>query len=505
MRYSLVFSLCLTLAGGARAQLRPFGDVHAIVGARIEIGDGRVIEKGTVLIRDGLIEALGPDLAVPPDAEVLKGDGLTVFPGFVDAFLTKGLKLPDSQPNQDVPPDTGSEAPASMRTANRKGVRPELRAADFFVLTEADLTPIRKAGFTTALVSPSGATINGVAALVNLSGLPKRECIVRSAVTMDFAFHTPTEGRSFGGGSGYPGTLLGIFAHIRQTLMDARYYRLLKTAFENGGPRRPPADESLAALLPALDGAMPVLFEADAENDVDRAVRLADEFGLRPILCGGLEAWKHAPLLVKHQVPVLLSLDFGDEPKLPGQKPPQETKQDAKEEKKEAKPAPGEKPPTTPATKPEDKKEEDEDEFMPEAARKERHRKWEEKVANAGQLNKAGVLFAFTTKGVKDTTTFWENLRRAVKEGLPREAALKALTLNPAKIFGVERQMGTIEAGKIADLVVMQGDFSDAKAKVKFVFVDGKKFDVERESPPAPARPPGSPMEGDDRLGRGDR
>src|SRR5438046_7512 len=103
---------CLCVASGtARAQERPFGDVYAIVGARIEVGNGRVIEKGTVLLRDGLIEAVGTEVPLSPDAEVIQGDGLVVFPGFIDAFTSKGLNLPDAEPNQDVTPDTRADAP----------------------------------------------------------------------------------------------------------------------------------------------------------------------------------------------------------------------------------------------------------------------------------------------------------------------------------------------------------------------------------------------------------
>ena len=109
-----IIALPLAACGVAKAQLRPFGDAAAIVGARIEVGDGRVIQKGTVLVRDGLIEAVGADLTVPPDAEVIPGEGLIVFPGFIDAWWPKGLKLPDAQPNQDVAPDTAESVDSNF-------------------------------------------------------------------------------------------------------------------------------------------------------------------------------------------------------------------------------------------------------------------------------------------------------------------------------------------------------------------------------------------------------
>src|SRR5579859_2826547 len=116
--------LLLTLAVpyAAHAQDPPVTGVYAIVGAKIEVGDGRVIDKGTILIRDGLIVGVGPKLTVPPDAEVIKGDGLTVYPGFIDADATQGLQLPDAKPDQDVAPDRTEEASPAMRLANRKGV-----------------------------------------------------------------------------------------------------------------------------------------------------------------------------------------------------------------------------------------------------------------------------------------------------------------------------------------------------------------------------------------------
>lgn len=440
-------------------------DSCAIVGARIEVGDGRVIEKGTVLIREGLIQAAGAQVAVPPEAEVVPGDGLVVYPGFVDAETAKGLKLPAWEPDQDVPPDLEADAPPFMREANRKGVRPELRAVDNLALTDAELTPYRKAGFTTALLAPSGGAINGVSALVNLSGRPRRECVVRPAVAMGFAFDAP--------GSGYPASLLGIFAHLRQTLLDARRFRATQAAFDGGSGQRPPVDEALAALQPVLNGTLPVLFDADSQNEIRRAIRLADEFGMRLVISGGAEAWKVAPLLASRRIPVLVRLEFGDEPS---------AGQPRDEASKEEKPTEVEKPPTeaTPPKRSDTEAEPAEDQ-LPAAVLKDRHRLWDEAVANAGRLQKEDVLFAFTTRGTRDPDEFRANVRRAVGAGLAKEAALQALTLNAARIFGVDRQMGTIEPGKIANLVVMSADFTDPKSKVRFAFIDGRKFELDKD------------------------
>ncbi|MCW3096701.1 MAG: hypothetical protein JWL77_2319, partial [Chthonomonadaceae bacterium] len=262
MRWTI--PLCLGLGLGALPAVAqaPTPDTFALVGVRVEVGDGRVIDKTTILLRHGIIAAIGPDVKVPADAEVIKGDGLTVYPGFIDGQMISGFTLPAAQPDQDKAPDTGSDAPASMRLANRKGIRPEIRAVDYLTLTDITLSPIRQAGFTTALVAPSGGSISGMSALVNLSGAPTREAVIRPIVTMGFGFGAA---RTFNfdpqqqqqqqqrpAGTGYPGNLLGYIALLRQTLLDAQYYRTVDTAFAKGASVRPPADDSLIALQSVL-------------------------------------------------------------------------------------------------------------------------------------------------------------------------------------------------------------------------------------------------------------
>ena len=562
------FPLFLGLAFGALPALAqsPTPDTFALVGVRVEVGDGRVLNKATILLRHGLIVAVGPDVKVPADAEVIKGDGLTVYPGFIDGQMTSGFTLPAAQPDQDRAPDTGSDAPASMRLANRKGIRPEMRAADYLTLTDAALGPIRQAGFTTALVAPSGGSISGVSALVNLSGAPKRDAVILSAVTMGFGFGSAGSGLRMNvdpsaprpSGTGYPGSLLGYIALLRQTLLDAQYYRTVETAFAKGAGQRPPADDSLLALQPVLTGSLPAVFDADSENQIVRALNIADEFGLKPVVSGGGDAWKLAPMLARRQIPVLISLNFGDEPGAlktpatgapglpgaarPGGRPGGGRRSGVPAEQPTAPPvapgvqpvappvAPGANPavpPVTPGANPAvppvvpsgnpavpgvppteapvvpsaivTVSPDDEDE-TPKSVIAEQHRKWDEKVANAAKLQAAGVSFIFTTKGLRTPTEFMDNLRKAIKAGLSRDNALKALTLNAAKLYSVDRQMGTVEAGKIADLVVMSGDFADSKTKVRYLFIDKSKFDLENDRPSArPSFPIPTLSEDDDR------
>ncbi len=565
--------LCLLAAqSGVQAQTSSVNGVYAIVGARIEIGNGKIIEKGTVLLRDGLIEAVGANVKVPPEAEIIKGDGLTVYPGFIDTHVIRGVTPPDAVATPDPSYDTTNGAPPYMREANRKGIRPELRAGDYLTLTDDITRPARASGFTTELIMPSGGTINGTGALVNLNGLGRRDTLLRPGIAMSFTFRTASNAAApgdFAAPRGYPGSLMGIMALTRQTLLDAQYYQTLETAFTKGGSRRAPADESLLALQPVLNGTLPVLFDADSDNEIHRAMKMADEFGFKLMVSGGAEAYKSAGVLAQRKIPVLVSLNFGPEPGViaptfgpaagaggrggaggrPGggagagagaggrtgrrNRPPQDTTAPPPQaDESDAVAAPPAAPPTTttapPTTQPATNEKpgqqqgqatppkpqtedavapntapnqanrpagptadnaEDENAGVPKVVIQERHAKWEEKVANAAKLNQAGVPFAFTTKGVRSQTEFLTNLRRAIKAGLPREAALRALTFGAAQLMGVDRQMGTIEPGKTAAIVVMSGDFVLPATRVRYLFIDKNKFEPDRDQGPLPALP----------------
>lgn len=437
----------LLLSAQAEAQKPPA--VYAIVGARIEIGDGRVLEKGTIVLREGVIVALGAEVQPPQDAEVIQGAGLVVYPGFIDAYSNAGLNLPEPKPQQDTPPDASLIASPAMREANRKGVRPELKAVDYLALGEGQLTPLRQNGFTTQLILPADGMINGQGVVVNLSGRPRRESVILRSAGIGFGFNA-------GGGGGYPGSLMGVIAHLRQTLLDAQHYGLEVNAFEKTKSLRPPDDEVLEALQKPLAKRTPVLFDADSEFQIVRAIKLSEEFKFPLILCGCSEAFLQIDRLKSHPVPLLLSLNFGKEPTA--------------------------------------------EEDIPAAALAERKAKWQERVANAVTLFKANLPFAFSTKGLKSPNEFWENLRLVLKAGLPREVALKALSLQPAQFLGLDRQIGTIEVGKSVALTVMNGDFVDPKIKVSYLFIDREKFDLSKEKTPTPmpVRPRRNRQDNDD-------
>ncbi|MEO7454731.1 MAG: amidohydrolase family protein [Gemmatimonadaceae bacterium] len=454
LRRAAVLSAVAVLAPPLAAQ-RNVPSTYAITNARLVPVNAPAIEKGTIVIRDGLIAAIGAGVAVPADARIIDGTGLTVYPGLFDSFGTIGMARPAAAGaggGGAAAALAALSAPAAAPTASRngnglsfdspRGVEPDLRAADQVRLDEDALDGPRSAGITTALTAPGTGIFQGQSALINLGGSSAAAMIVRPNVAQQVAFASGGRG---GGGGGYPGSLMGVFAVIRQQLLDAQRYRDIKTAYDRNpkGMSRPEFDPSLDALLPALAKQQPVVMVANSQREIERALDLAREFGLRVIIAGGAEANLVADRLKAENVPVLLSLNF-----------PRRT----------AAPTP---------------------DAEPEPTRVLRERV--EYPKTAGRLAASGVKFAFESGGLTTWTDFNLNVQRAIEAGLSADQALKALTWQPAEIFGVSDRLGSLEVGKIANLTITKGDMADKASRVSQLFVDGKPIALHPATPAAGA------------------
>lgn len=418
-------------------------DAYAITNARIVTVSGPTIDRGTIVIRDGLIAAVGADVSAPADARVIDGAGLTVYPGLFDSSTSLGM--PESSPVPSPSPGSFGGGPlafarqpasatTALNSAQPPGLQPEVLAEDFIKSGGGQIESARNAGITTALTAPRQGIWMGQSALINLAGDTPQQMIVRSRVAMHVGFTPLRTG-------GYPGSLMGVFAALRQMLLDAWRYREAQQIYERSprGTRRPEPDRSLAALIPVLEGKMPVVMYADRERDIQRALNLADEFKLRAIIAGGAESWKLADRLREHDVRVLLSLNL-----------PRRT--------------------TTAAP-----------EADPEPLRVLRERV--EAPKTAAKLNAARVRFAFQSGSMTSMSDFIANAAKAIENGLPRDEALRALTIRPAEIFGVADRLGSIEVGKIANLTVTRGDLFDRGSRVTNVFIDGRPVDLRPSTP----------------------
>ena len=441
LRRAAVLSAVAVLAPPLVAQ-RNVPSTYAITNAKLVPVSTAVIPKGTIVIRDGLIVALGANVTVPADARVIDGTGLTVYPGLFDSFGTIGL--PVARPAAGGGAAGAAAAPTRGGNGSTfdqpRGVDPALTAAELVRLDEEALDGPRSAGITTALTAPSAGVFQGQAALINLGGANASAMIVRPNVAQQIGF--ATGGRGGGGGGGYPGSLMGVFAVLRQELLDAQRYRDIKAAYEKN-PRnmqRPEFEPALEALLPVLAKQQPVVMVANTQREIERALDLAKEFGLRAMIAGGSEAYLITGRLKAENVPVLLSINF-----------PRRT--------------------AAPAADAE-----------PEPTRVLRERV--EAPKGAGRLQTAGVKFAFQSGGLTNWSEFTTNVQRAVEGGLSADNAIKALTSQPAELFGVGDRLGSLEAGKIANLTVTRGDLTDKGVRVSQLFVDGRPIALH---PPAAA------------------
>lgn len=387
----------------------------AWVGATLEPIDGARIENAVVAAKDGKITYLGAGPA-PAGYKVVDAKGLWIMPGWVDGLMTRGLKLPEAQAN-DPRPDSET-VPAAMRPLNRKGIRPDLLAADCLDLDTA-LEPANRAGFAYALAMPGAGTLRGQGALIRLEKGDKAAVVLRSPIGQGAAF-TP------GQGGGFPSTAFGVIALFRQTMLDGQRYPMLSAEQRKGL-------EPLEGLGPVLRREQPLYFFANASREVERAMNLADEFNAKLVIVGGREAWRHADRLKKMGAGVIASIAFGNEPGQPN----------------------------------------DPDSRQPEAFLAERKAEWREQTENLAKLHAAGITFSLTTQG-DSPENFLANLRKAVAAGLPASVALRAITVHPAEMFGAADQIGTLKVGRDATLTVLSGDPFDSKTTVKNVVLNGK-------------------------------
>jgi imidazolonepropionase-like amidohydrolase len=416
--------------------------IYAIKGARIVTAAGAPIPSGNIVVRKGLIEAVGAGAAIPNDAIVIEGKGLTVYPGLVDMGTSTGVDIP-----QQAAPATLRTTAEAERFKRTQIFRPDLEAASYLQADSPDLARLAGAGITSVLATPGGGVVRGRSALVNVSG-PAEEPQIGNVgdyrqglqiVRTPVALHVQFAGG--GGGRGYPASLMGTIAFVRQSFLDAQHQRATEERYNRvkaAGMARPAYDPMLAALQPALDGQLPVAFEANAAREILRVLDMAHEFRLTPIVTGAGEADEVTAQLKARNARVIYNLNF----------------------------------PTRSRALPPDADE-------PLSTLKAR--------ANAPKvpavLEKAGVPFAFSSAGLREPRDFVRNAGRAVREGLPADAAIRALTIGAAQIAGAADRVGSLERGKIANLLVTEGDLFDERMQVKHVFVDGRMLDLE----PAPA------------------
>ena len=394
---------------------------HALVGARVVTAPGQVLDNATVVIRNGLIQEVGRNVQTPAGARVWDLVGHTVYPGFIDAHADL---------ETDEVPGGGDVGATHWNPQVRAWFSTTMNFQD-----DADRrAALRSQGFGTALFVPQHGIFRGTASVVNLGDVGVRERVLRPDLAQSVGFQ-----RSLQLGGSYPNSSMGTIALMKQTFMDADWYIRAWGAYESSGRAflPPETSQALAALENVVQGNQPVLFETTSEEEYLRAYKLAADFGVDSWFRGSGQEYRIIDVLRGRTEPLIIPLDFPDAP----------------------------------------------DVDDPEAALNAtladlRH--WYLAPTSPGQLAGAGVPFAITSDGLASLNEFLPNLRMAVARGLSSADALAALTTTPAGWLGIERTHGTIESGKIANLVVSEGDLFTEEATVRDVWVHGQVYAVTR-------------------------
>ena len=468
-----VLALAATsLYPGLAARQMPAAPVYAIQGVKIVTGTS-TIDKGTIVMRTGIIADVGATVAAPSDAVIVDGSNLTAYPGLIDMTNTTAVEQP-----RGAGGGAGAEAAGEAPQAGRGGrggapvatqtwadadrakrealLNPDFDAASHVRYEGVEMQRLAAAGITSVLAVPSSGLVRGESALVNVTAPADQDDVSRVAgyrrsavvITSPVAQHvTFAVGR--GGGPGYPEALLGDIAFVRQAFYDAKWQKDARAwADKHKDQPRPDFDPALDALEPALERKMPVSFEAGELREILRALAMAKEFNLDPIVTGGIEADEAIADLKSANAKVILTLASGNAQgggrggagRGGGDTPIRVTRMQQKA-------------PRVPAA-----------------------------------LEKAGIPYAFSSEGLQAPAEFVRGVVRAVKDGgLTPDQALRALTVNAAKMASASDRLGTLAKGKIANVILVDGDLFADQPKIRRVFVDGRPVSIDLPPAPAPA------------------
>jgi len=415
---ALVCGALAMLAPRAAAQQRPKKDekTYAIRGARITTLAGPVIEKGNIIIRGGRIAAIGADAAIPADAEVLEAAGLEAYPGMFDSVDEMGLQ------------EVGAVA-ATVDSHELGEFNPQLNALTAIHPASEHIPVTRAAGITHVISAPSpggfgggGGVILGQATVINLAGWTVEEMMVRRSVAMvvnwpdfttrsfDFSTFSFKERPFTEAKKEYEKKVQAIAAFFE----EARHYQ---QAAEKGSAQNFTRDLKLEAMIPVLKGELPLLILTDRAREIRGAIEFCDQQKVRMILGSGGEALKVADLLKAKNIPVVLG----------------------------------------PTLRLSDHEDDPYDKFF----------------TLPGDLQKKGVRFALASYDLGFVRRLSQQAGNAVAYGLSHDDGLKAITLYPAQIFGLDKELGTLEAGKIANVILTNGDPLELRTEVKHLYING--------------------------------
>ncbi len=431
----LVFAAWLLPVAAQEPVLRqPVPGVHAITGVTVVTAPGEAVSNGTVVVRDGIIEAVGADIEVPPDARVHEYDpeesDIHVYPGLIDAYVPVAFASSDDEAKDE---DDESDKRLEPGRYPHPLITPERRLESAFWPLER-VEALRRAGFTTAALAPEDGLVRGASALVNLGEGGLAENLIDPELAQHISLQARTSGR------GFPNSLMGSVALLRQVLADAQWQVAARAAWQrNPAQPRPEFLEGIAALEPVLAGQMPVVFEAADMLDSLRVASVAAEYELRPWMAGHGREYQRLDSLAKTGLGQILPLDFPDPPDV-------------------------------------DKNERDVS--LPEL------RHWQQAPENPARVMDAGLPVVFTTHPHGSPDAIFANVSKAIERGLDPDRALAALTTEPARMLGMDDRAGRLAAGYMANFVLVDGELLVDSPTLKEVWIDGRRNVLQDLEPP---------------------
>jgi len=431
---ALLALMVLPKLAWAQYEAPPPPAAYALENITVHHPDGRVVPGVNLVVRRGMIQAMGPGIPIPPDAVILEGDSLHVFPGMVDGEGVAEMDLPEDDRSGVLPWNPTREA---------QGFTPHRMVARYLTGEGAEGREARLSGVIAAGIHPGGGMAAGQSAVViyRKSTRSPRDLVARARVGLHFTFQ--------GARGVYPATLFAVMAHFRQTFEDAARAGLIQAEYARfpDGLTLPRWDPDFEVLREAAAGHLPVYFSANTAGDIRRVLDLSEEIGFRPIIMGGEEAWKVADRLRTGGVTVLVSMDFPT---------PLEWDPEAAE-----------------ASEP----------LEPSAAREKE--RIENAYANAGRLVEAGVSVALTSGG---GIGLLEGVRKAVEYGLPEEDAFRGVTSVPATVLGIPAVVD-LGQGLSANFIVTDGPLFSEETGIRYTFVEGE-MEKGRAGPTGGGEPP---------------
>ncbi len=429
----LIFTFAVSLAQG-QSTYPPLGlhqnpsTAYAFVNCRLVTKPGNYFEKGVLIIRNGLVENAGKNIKTPPDAQIIDLKGAYVYPGLIDIYASYGVEeVPKPIQDRSKPPpyEGKNSGPNSWNDA----VRPEEKVANSLDHSSDAAAKWRKMGFTTVHSVPRDGIFRGSGALVQLGNGPLASDLLQSTTHQCLSFSKGSSTQA------YPSSLMGAIALIRQTFLDAQWYKEA-IASQTSRPNTAPLECNLSLdVLSALGKDAMYIFECTDHQDIMRAARIAQEFDLQFIYKGGGDSYQRLNELRELNTPLVISLNF---------------------------------PKGFDVNSPSDAREVSLRQLM----------HWEQAPLNAGIVARNGIPFSLTTADLKfPGKEFWPALRKAVQYGLEEDQALAALTTTPAKMLGMENRLGTLEPGMLANFIIADGPlFGKGETVVYETWVSGKRF-----------------------------